>query len=164
MARSDMFLKATGQRTGVIVGESVDKAFTGQIDVVDWSWGMTTPSAVGGQRTGRTLMGELKFVKRADKASTALMVVMKNNEILTSVVLSVRKAGGHEPLPYFVVTLEQARINAYNVASDIGGDGAPTLTEHLSLTFKRVTIDHTVQSDRGANLGSSSFVGEVSPD
>lgn len=164
MSRSDMFLKATGQRTGEIVGEANDKRFTNQIEVVDWSWGMTAPTAVGGQRTGRVLMGELKIIKRVDKSSTALMAVMNTNELLTTAVLSVRKAGGGSPLPYFIVTLSGARINAYEVQSDVGSDGGPTLTEHLSLSFKSVTIDYTLQGATGGGQGASSFTGTAAPD
>jgi type VI secretion system secreted protein Hcp len=164
MARSDMFFKATGQRTGEIVGESSDKRFTNQIDVIDWSWGMTSPSAVGGTRTGRTQLADLKLVKRVDKASTALMSVMKTNELLTTAVLSVRKAGGTNPLPYLVVTLSNARMVAYSIESDISESGAPVLTEHWSLSFKTIQIDHTVQSDTGASLGGSSFTGEAAPE
>ena len=159
-----MFFKATGQRTGEIVGESSDKRFAKQIDIVGWSWGMSAPSAVGGQRTGRTLMNELTLVKRVDKASTALMSVMKSNELLTTAVLSVRKAGGQSPLPYYLMTLSQARITAYAVQSDTGDDGGPVLTESLSLAFKSVTIDYTVQSEAGGSLGSSSFTGDAAPD
>jgi type VI secretion system secreted protein Hcp len=164
MARSDMFFKATGQRTGEIVGESSDKRFTNQIDVIDWNWGMTAPSAVGGARTGRTQFADLKLVKRVDKASTALMAVMKNNELLTTAVLSVRKAGGTNPLPYLVVTLSNARLVGYSVESDISESGAPVLTENWSLTFKTIQIDHTVQSDAGASLGGSSFTGDAAPE
>lgn len=164
MARTDMFFKATGERTGEIVGESSDKRFTNQIDIVDWNWGMSAPSAVGGARTGRTLMSELKLVKRVDKASTALMSVMKNNEFLTTAILSVRKSGGQgAALPYFVMTLSQARVSAYEVQSDVNHEGSPTLTEHLSLTFKSVTVDYTVQSETGASMGASSFTGEAAP-
>lgn len=163
MARSDMFLKATGQRTGEIVGESSDKRFPNQIDVVDWSWGMTAPTAVGGTRTGRVLMSEFKFIKRVDKSSTALMAVMNTNEVLTTAVLSVRKSGGALPLPYFVLTLTGARINGYEVQSDVGSDGAPTLTEHLSLSFKSVTIDYTLQGTAGGSLGASSFSADAAP-
>jgi len=164
MARSDMFLKATGQRTGEIVGESSDKRFAQQIDIIDWSWGMTAPSAVGGTRTGRTLLGELKLVKRVDKASTALMSVMKTNELLTTAVLSVRKSGGTAPMPYFVMTLSSARVTAYDVQTDISSEGSPILTENLSLSFKSVVIDYTVQSETGGSLGSSSFTGEAAPE
>ena len=164
MARSDMFFKATGQRTGEIVGESSDKRFTGQIEVVDWNWGMTAPSAVGGTRTARTQLSDLKLVKRVDKASTAMMSVMKNNELLTTAVLSIRKAGGTNPLPYLVITLSNARLSAYSVESDISENGAPVLTENWSLSFKSIQIDHTVQSEAGASLGGSSFTGEAAPE
>lgn len=165
MARSDMFLKATGQRSGEIVGESNDKNFPGQIDVVDWSWGMSAPSAVGGQRTGRVQLGELKLVKRADKASTALMSVLSTNELMPNVALTVRKAAGTGPaLPYFVVKLTQARINSYTVNSSIGADGSPELLEHLSLSFKTITVDYTPQSATGAGMGASSFTGQAGPD
>jgi type VI secretion system secreted protein Hcp len=163
MARTDMFLKATGQRTGEIVGESSDKRFPNQIDVVDWSWGMTAPTAVGGQRAGRVLMDELKIVKRVDKASTALMSVMSNNEVLTKAVLSVRKSGGAQPLPYLVVTLSQARVNGYQIQSDVDSDGAPALTETLSLSFKSVSIDYTSQGAAGGSMGGSSFMADASP-
>jgi type VI secretion system secreted protein Hcp len=156
MARSDMFFKATGQRSGEITGESNDKEFANQIDVVDWSWSMTAPSAVGGARTGRVLMGELKLVKRADRASTALMSVMSTNELLKTAVLSVRKAGGTH-LPYFVVSLTEARIVAFNVQSDIGSDGAPVLTENLSLAYKEISIDYTLQTEKGAAKSTSNF-------
>lgn len=161
MARSDMFLKATGQRTGEIVGESNDKSFPNQIDVIDWSWGMSAPSAVTGQRTGRVLLRELKIVKAVDKSSTALMSVMNTNELLTTVVLSVRKAGGASPLPYFVMTLTKARVVDYAVQSDVGPTGAPTLTEHLALSFRSVTVDYTLQGTAGGSQGGSSFTAET---
>lgn len=160
-----MFLKATGQRSGEIVGESTDKNFPGLIDVVDWSWGMNAPSALGGQRTGRVQLGELKIVKRADKASTALMAVLNTNEVMPSAVLTVRKSAGNAPpLPYFVVKLTQARINTYAVNSSIGPDGTPELLEHLSLSFKSITIDYTPQSATGGGTGASSFTGQAGPD
>ena len=163
MPRSDMFFKATGQRTGVIAGESVDKRFAGQIDIVDWSWGMSAPSAVDGQRTGRMLVKELRLVKRVDRASTALMSVMRNNEILTSAVLSVRKAGGTDPLPYLIITLTKARVSAYDVESDVLPDGAPTLTEKIGLHFLEMTVDYEPQAAGGAGGGASSVTIDNNP-
>ena len=160
MARSDMFFKATGQRSGEIIGESIDKEFTNQIDIVDWSWGMTAPSAVGGARTSRVLLGELKLVKRADRASTALMSVMVTNESLTTAVLSVRKAGGTQ-MPYFVVSLKDARVIGFNVQSDLSPDGAAVLTEHLSLAYKEISIDYTMQTDKGLAKATSNFTGQA---
>ncbi|MFM2119560.1 MAG: hypothetical protein RL722_1028 [Pseudomonadota bacterium] len=157
-----MFLKATGQRSGAINGEADDKAYANQIEVLDWSWGMSSPSAVGGSPTGRVAMKELRIVKKADKASTALMAVMSSNELLPKVELTVRKSGG-SALPYFVVKLEQARICAYEVRSGLGADGAPTLTEELALSFKAITVDYTVQTGTGAAGGTSSFTAQAGP-
>jgi type VI secretion system secreted protein Hcp len=158
MARSDMFFKATGQRSGEITGESIDKEFTNQIDIVDWSWGMSAPSAVGSTRVSRVLMGELKLVKRADRASTSLMSVMSTNELLTTAVLSVRKAGGTQ-MPYFVVSLTDARVVAFSVQSDISPDGAAVVTENLSLAYKEISIDYTMQTEKGLSKGTSNFTG-----
>jgi type VI secretion system secreted protein Hcp len=163
MPRSDMFLKLTGRNTGEIQGESNDKTFANQIDLIDWSWGLSAPTAVGGTRTARAQFKELKVVKAADKASTALLTVLYRNEILTTLVLSVRKAGGTSPLPYYKVTCENARITDFDVQSDVTSAGAPTLTEHISFSFTKVTIDYTLQGAAGGNQGSSSFVGDVTP-
>jgi type VI secretion system secreted protein Hcp len=165
VARSDMFLKATGQRSGEIVGEANDKTFINQIDVVDWSWGMRAPSAVSGQRTGRIALNELKIVKRVDKSSTALMTVMSNNEVMTKVKLTVRKAGGsNQALPYLVVELTDARINSYNVRSEMGADAFPVLVEELALTFKTISIDYTPQTSVGGGGGASNFTGHAGPE
>jgi len=164
MARSDMFLKATGQRSGVVVGESNDKNFPGQIDIVDWSWGMSAPSTVGGQRSGRTSLDELKLVKRVDKASTALMAVLNNNEILSNVVLTVRKSGGaNQSLVYFTLALAQARVTSYQVSSTDDADGSPVLMEHIGMSFNEIAIDYTPQSGAGGAAGTSSFIGYAGP-
>jgi len=59
MARSDMFLKVTSQRSGVLLGESTDKTFQNHIELVDWSWGMSAPAAMD-SKPGRTLLQELR--------------------------------------------------------------------------------------------------------
>jgi type VI secretion system secreted protein Hcp len=164
MARSDMFLKATGQRTGAIVGESNDKNFQNQIDIADWSWGMTAPSTTSGQRTGRTSLESLKIVKRVDSASTSLMAVLDRNEMLSTAVITVRKSGGAgQSLVYLLVTLEEARIVGYSVHSSVGDDGAPVLMEHLSFTFKSIRLTYTPQSGTGGAVGTSEWMGHAGP-
>jgi type VI protein secretion system component Hcp len=76
----------------------------------------------------------------------------------------VRKAGGPAAaLAYFKCTLEQARVNSYEVQSDVGPGGAPTLTEHVAFGFQRVTFDYTPQQTAGGGGGASSWVGETAP-
>lgn len=164
MAQSDMFLKVTGQRTGEIRGESNDKTFTNQIEVVDWSWGMKAHLNSGGQATGRRQLAELKVVKNVDRSSTAFMSVLATNENLTTVVLTVRKAGGAgAALPYFIVKLEKARVAEYTVESEVNEIGAPTLVEHLSFAFQKITVDYTPQQAAGGGGGATSFTDDVGP-
>jgi len=159
-----MFLKATGQRSGEIVGESIDDHFRGQIDVESWSWGMSAPSAVSGQRTGRVQLGELRIVKRVDKASTSLMTVMSTNEVMSNVVLTVRKSDGNRTTPYFFIKLTQARISGYSVSSSFGSGGMPVLTEDLALSFKSVTIDYVALVSGTGSGATSSFTGMAGPE
>jgi len=164
MARFDMFLKARGQKSGEIVGESSDKRFAKQIEIVDWSWGMSSLRDVAtGGATGRRRLEYLKLVKRVDRASTALMSVLSANDLLKEAVLSVRKAGGQDPLPYLVVTLRSARIVSYSVESERSADGAPVLTEHLALGFESIQVDYTQQNATGTGLGQSSFMDDLGP-
>lgn len=160
-----MFLKATGQRTGEILGEANDKAFPNQIDVTDWSWGMSAPSAVSGQRTGRATLNALKVIKRVDKSSTALMSVLSTNETMPSVKLTVRKAAGSNPaLNYFAIQLTDARITGYSVRSEVGDDASPVLMEELLLTFKTISVDYIPQTGTGGSGGAFNFTGHAGPE
>lgn len=160
MAHSDMFLKVTSARSGVLSGESRDKTFADQIEVLDWSWGMSCPAAM--DNTGsRTLLRELKITKLTDRASTGLMSLLNSNDNIKEVQLSVRKAAGAAPLTYWVLKLGKARLTDYAVESSISDTGAPVLTEHLSFAFKTVDISYTPQLATGSGGGASTFTAET---
>lgn len=160
MARSDMFLKVTSQRSGVLLGESSDKTFQNHIELVDWSWGMSAPAAMD-SKPGRTLLQELKVAKLVDRSSTGLMSLLDHNDNIKEVLLSVRKAGGATPLTYWVLKLGMARITSYSVVSDVSEAGAPVLTEHLSFAFKTLEISYTPQLTTGSGSGVSTFSTET---
>lgn len=162
MARHNMFLKLTGARTGVVKGEAVEPDHETQIAVVDWGWGMTAPSAVGGgAQSGRVRYETLYFVKQADTASTALMSMMDTNEI-GNAVLTVRKAGGGT-IDYYTVKLDKARIVNFKVDSATSNDGIPCLTERLEFSFQGIEIEYKAQSSTGQAEGGSTFSGDASP-
>lgn len=160
MPEADIFLQLESQRAGAIKGESTDPAHPGEIQVTDWSWGMTGSPAMGGAGAAlKTALSELHVYKRADTATTALMAVMRNNDIVKKAVLSVRKAGG-TPIDYFVVTVQQARITSYEVRSRSEVD--PFLHEHFTLAFQKIEVAYCAQDEKGAKKGASVFVGDVS--
>ena len=157
MAKGDMFLLIDGQKTGTIKGESADKVYTGQIDVLGWSWGMSSSTAIGGASSGaKTSLSELRIVKAVDTATTPLMSVMRSGEIIKKGVLTVRKAGGTQ-IDYFTITIERGRITAIEVASQDG----PDLTEQLSIAFEKIEVQYFAQDDKGARKGGSTFTTQV---
>ncbi|AKJ28873.1 Hcp family type VI secretion system effector [Caldimonas brevitalea] len=159
MSYGDMFLKVDGTRSGGIKGEANDQIHRDEIDVVGWSWGMRSASAMSGAGTSaKTTVESLHVTKEVDAASTALMSVMRNNELLKKVVLSVRKSGGL-PIDYLVVTLEQARITSYDVTTL--SDANDILAERITFSFQKILVEYSAQDDRGIKKGSSSFTAEV---
>jgi len=158
-----MFLKLTGARTGVIKGEATEPDHEREIAVLDWGWGMTSPSAVGGvAQSGRIRYETLYFIKQADTATTALMNMMNNNEFGTA-EFAVRKAGGGA-IDYFTVKLEQARIAGFKINSATSSEGIPCLTERVEFSFKSIEIEYKAQSSTGEAEGASVFVGDAYPD
>ena len=156
----DMFFKVVGSRSGIVKGEANDSIHAGEIDLLDWSWGMRSSNAMGGAgAAAKTAMDSLNITKCADSASTALMSVMRNNELVKKAVLTVRKAG-NKPIEYFIVTIENARITSYDVCSDSGT--VPRLIEKLSLSFQKISIDYFPQDITGARKGGSNFSADIS--
>ena len=157
MAKGDMFLLIDGQKTGTVKGESSDKVYPGQIDVLGWSWGMSSSSAMGGSGEGlKTSLSELRISKAVDSASTPLMSVMRNGELIKKAVLTVRKAGGVQ-IDYFTLTIERGRITSY----EVGGQFSPELSEQLSIAFEKIEVQYFAQDEKGARKGGSMFNTEV---
>jgi type VI secretion system secreted protein Hcp len=157
MAKGDMLLQIEGQKTGAIKGESVDSTYPGQIDVVGWSWGMSSSHALGGAGAGaKTSLSELRISKLVDSASTPLMSVMRSGELIKKAVLTVRKAGGVQ-VAYFTLTIERGRITSY----ELGTPSGPEIGEQLSIAFEKIEVQYFAQDDKGARKGGSTFNTEV---
>jgi len=161
MEKDDIFFKIDGGRQGPIKGSSTDAAHKGEIDVFGWGWGMQGNSDAHVSRGSRTTIHELEVTKRADNATTGLMSALRNNEPITTAVLTVRKAGG-DPLEYLIITLEKARVTSFRIeGGEIGGQ--PMTVEKVRLAFQKVRIEYADQSSKGGRKGTSTFETEVTP-
>lgn len=142
---ADMFLKLAG-----VTGEVQDAAHKGEIQVVGWSWGLAAPAAaVTGQATGKGTMSELVVVKKVDQATPTLMLYLRNHKPVPTAKLTVRKAGGGDPLEYFRIELEQVRITGLTTDTQ-----DTELIEKLKLAFQKVTVTYiSQQSGTGAKGG-----------
>jgi type VI secretion system secreted protein Hcp len=152
MAHSDMFLKITTTKQGLVKGESTDPKHLEEIVVIDWAWGAQAHTDMSGLgSTRKSSLGELDVTKRVDSASTPLMSALTHNESIKDAVLTVRKAGT-DPLEYVTIKLEKARITRVHVKSE-----DHELIEKLTLAYQKITITYKPQTGTGTGGGSMVF-------
>lgn len=152
----DMFLAVKGARTGAIKGESQDRQHKGEIDILSWTWGMQAKSTLNPNlATGPVGVNELKILKKADSASTALMSALRTNEPIKEAVLTVRKSAPQQ-VDYLKITIEQGRVTSLSIE---GGDtqGGSEVLERISLSFNKITVEYVPQGNDGQPLGGMTF-------
>jgi type VI secretion system secreted protein Hcp len=151
-----MFFSVTGAKHGQISGEAHDDKHKNEIEVLGWSWGMQgKPSLGGGGATGKATIRELKITKRVDKASTALMSALRNNEPIKVATLTIRKAG-KTPLEYLIIKIEDGRVVSLDIETSDAADST-ALVERVSFSFNKISIEYKPQGPDGNALGSTSF-------
>lgn len=161
MAKSDIFLRLKSLKGGVIKGESADAQHKEEMDIRSIAWGMKSTTAMGAKGpSNKTSFDSVKIVKDVDRASTALMGVMRSNDAVVEAVVTVRKAsGGATPLDYMQVKIKDGRITAYDLQSDPAQPAL--LVETLSLTFKAIEIQYKAQDAGGSGGGATTFNAEA---
>jgi type VI secretion system secreted protein Hcp len=110
----DMFLKVDG-----IKGESKDSKHKDEIDVLSWSWGMTSsPAVVGRGGAGKVSFRDLSIGKQIDAATPKLMLSCASGQHIKSALLTARKSG-ETGVEYLKIKLDVVRVTSVGV----GGAG-----------------------------------------
>ena len=126
----DMFIKIEG-----IDGEAQDANHKDEIDVLAWSWGAsqsgTTHMGSGGGG-GKVNIQDLSFTHYVDSASHLLLQRCFDGLHIPEATLTVRKAGGAEPLEYIIIKLEDIIVSSVSTG---GSGGEDRLTENVTLNF-----------------------------
>ena len=144
----DMFIKISD-----IIGEAQDKAHKGEIDILAWSWGMTqsgtmhTGSGGGG---GKVSVQDLSITKYVDKSTPLLMTYCSTGIQMPKASLTVRKAGGKEPLEYVKLLMTDVIITSISCG---GSGGEDRLTENVTLNFAEVEYKYQPQKKDGTKDG-----------
>jgi len=160
MAKADMFLKLEGKKTGVVKGEANAPDHPEEIEVFDWSWGMTGPQGLGGAgATSRVALSEIRISKWTDRATTSLMSVMRSNELIKGAVLSVRKSGVSPPIDYLVISIANGRITSHTIGT--ATPGKPELVETLSIAFEEIEVKYAEQRSTGSKSAEQTFSARV---
>src|SRR3990167_8924531 len=130
----DIFIKI-----GDIKGESQDKTHKDEIEVLNWSWGMSQSGNMHtgtGGGAGKVSIQDMSLTKFVDKATPNLMMHCSSGKHVPKVTLTVRKAGGDSQVEYLIINLEEVLISSLST----GGSGNDDrLIENITLNFAKVT-------------------------
>lgn len=145
----DMFLNIEGNK---VKGESRDKTHKDTIDVLSWSWGISTSGTThsgGGGGAGKASFQDISLTKYVDKATPTLMDGIANGVHYKNAKLIVRKAGG-TPLEYMIITMETVLVTSISLG---GSGGEDRQTENITLNFAKVKVQYQPQNADGSKDG-----------
>ena len=142
---SGYYLKLDG-----IPGESTSTGHAGEIDLLTWSFGVTSAgsplAAGGGGGAGKSKPSDFVFVARTSKASPKLFQTACTGKHLKSAVLSVVR-NGESGIEYLTVTLENVMVTSYQVAPG-ETDGYPLDVVHLA--YSKIHYSYRPQNPDGS--------------
>ena len=133
----DYFLKIDG-----IQGESQDAKHKGEIELVEFAWGVDVASAGGeggGGGAGRARFEPFHFTMRTNRASPQLFLATVSGKHLKEATLSVRRAG-KQALEYLKIKFSEVFVTSFH---EEAGQEPPT--ELIAFNFGRIEIDYGAQ-------------------
>ena len=146
-AAEDLFLKLEG-----IQGESTDSAHRNEIVLLSYSQSFTNPVASGGSGGAAGSVqpncGAITVTKLVDRSSAALIGGVLSGKLISTGVITFRKAGA-QPLEYYKVTLTDVLIHAIS-QTDVSPTDPTTILEQISMSAVRFKFEYTPQKADGS--------------
>jgi type VI secretion system secreted protein Hcp len=129
-----------------IPGESVTKGHEKEIELQSVDLGITSCAAAsaGGASSGKAVVDDVDVTKFIDASSTVLFKRVANGSHISSVVITVERAGGASSQKVVTYTLNDVQVTQYRSHS---GGNIPL--ESLSFTFAKITITYFEQTGNG---------------
>ncbi len=159
----DIFVKFDGPMHGAqpIVGESVDAAMKGYIEVSAITFGAENPitigSSAGGAGTGKAKFSEVEIQKAVDGASPLLFQALVTGAHYDMVTVAFRQGGApggkagqigaKVGQPYFTVTFKMVFVREIDVSAS---DGDDTVRESIKLAVGAITYNYRKQNPDGS--------------
>jgi type VI secretion system secreted protein Hcp len=137
-------------------GEAQDSKHKDEIDVLSFSWGATNSGSshlAGGGGAGMVDVQDLTFTKYTDKSSSELLKACHQSTPIKKAVLTVRNAGGKNPVEFLKITLSDLLVSSVSFGAS-GGDDRPT--ESVTLNFTKIEYGYTdqkIDGTPGSNFG-----------
>ncbi len=145
VSASDMFLKISG-----IKGESTDSKHKDSIDVLSWSWGMSTGTGKVKRGTiAPKCIQDLALTKFVDSATPQLIMNGVMGEAAKEATLTVRKSGSKDqPQEYLVIKMQDVLVTSYQTGGS-SGDNQP-LVDTVVLSFSSIQGEYRPQNPDGS--------------
>ena len=143
-----------------IEGESTDKKHKGAIDVLAWSWGMSSSGSFhmgSGGGAGKASYQDLSITKYMDLGSPTLMLYLSKGDHFPDATLICRKSGGAK-IEYWTMKMSKVLITSVSTG---GSGGEDRLTENVTLNFAEVDIKYKVQKEDGTEGPSKDFAWDI---
>jgi type VI secretion system secreted protein Hcp len=131
----DYFLKVDG-----ILGESKDAKHKDEIDVLAFSWGVSSAKAAsgGGGAAGKAVFDDLLVLANTSKASPLLWQACASGKHFKSAVLTGRRAA-KAPVEFLKITLTDVLIVSYEL--DGSDEGQPV--DQIGLACAKIVTEYT---------------------
>jgi type VI secretion system secreted protein Hcp len=143
----DAFLQIDG-----ITGEATRKGYEKQIEIMSFSIGASNPVTIGaggaGIGAGKVSVSSFNCMKITDSTSPVLFQRCCEGKHFPKAKVTLMKAGGDAPVEYLVYEFENVFVETIQWSGATGGDDRPV--ETLSLSFGKVSVTYTPQTDKGA--------------
>lgn len=141
----DIHLKIEG-----IDGESQNSYHPNEIDVLNWSWGLTqsgTSHLGPGAGSGKVNVNDMHFSKYVDKSTANLIKSACLGTHIASATLTVSKAGGDAPVDYVKIDFKEVLVSSYSTGGS--ADGLDRVVEQISFNFAQFVFTYTPQDETG---------------
>jgi len=151
---ADIFAKI-----GDIKGESIDDKHKDEVEVLSWSWGVSTagPEAQGSAGStggaGKANFTDFSFTHHVDKASPALFKMCATGEHIKEATITARKSGKGQQ-EFLIIKMSDVIVTS--VHSGGGADTGAT-AEHVALQFAKVDLEYKPPKQDGSLDASLHF-------
>lgn len=138
----DHFLKIDS-----IKGESSDSKHKDEIEVLEWSWGVTNTGSTsigGGGGSGKSLFSDFRWEQTLDSSFVPMFAAVAEGKHLGPATLFVRRDGGNAT-DFFTMTLSDVLINSLQTQSN--GD---SFEVRASMTYSKIEMSYRPQKADGS--------------
>jgi type VI secretion system secreted protein Hcp len=150
---ANMFLALTN-----IHGESRDHAHEGEIEIHEWTWGVTNKAPFrleASEAAKQTEIGHVTVTKMFDKASVTLMNYCAQGRKIAEGTITCRKNDGEKQVEFLKIKLIDVKIQSVQWPGK--GEELRGIPETVELAFFKFHVMYATQIQDGSLGGRNDF-------